>query len=89
VLKEKRDEAAALLAKAKAIHAKRNNQMNGAYKAIWAAVGIDGNHATGDFACNCFKAARSSTNKSGKRGHRPITDEDWVMAIEMTKTLSS
>lgn len=89
MLKERRDETAALLKKAKAIHTKRNNRMNGAYNAIWTAVGINGNHAIGIFACNCFKAARSSTNESGKKGHRPITDEDWTVAIEMTKTLSS
>ena len=89
MLKEKRDEAAALLLKAKAIHAKNNNKMGGVYKSIWKAVGIDGNHAVGDFACNCFKAARSSNNRSGKKGSRPITEEDWIVASEMTKTLSS
>jgi hypothetical protein len=75
--------------KAKAIHIKNNNQMNGAYRAIWSAVGVSGNHAIGEFACHCFKAARSLTNKSGKKGHRSITDEDWATALEMTKTLSS
>jgi hypothetical protein len=89
VLKEKREETAALLMKAKTIHIKSNNQMNGAYRAIWAALGVGGNYAVGEFACSCFKAARTLTNKSGKKGHRPITDEDWSVALDMTKTLSS